>query len=159
MEKEKEFIALIKDHQKLINKILFLYADNIEDRMDLRQEILLEAWKSFSKFKGISKFSTWLYRIGLNVSFRKLNRDKKFEYTHEYNMSTIESRQMSHQELLDAVLRALNPVEKSIVLLLIEGYKQEEIVAIIGITPVNLRVKTHRIRTKLKNYGIEALVE
>jgi len=62
-------------------------------------------------------------------------------------------------ELLEQILRLLNPVEKSVVLLLLEGYGQKEIGDILGISPTNTRVKIHRIREKLRAYGIDRFVE
>ncbi|MEM9324554.1 MAG: sigma-70 family RNA polymerase sigma factor [Bacteroidota bacterium] len=150
------FIALVQQHQGLINKILFLYADNAEDRKDLRQEILTEAWRSFGKFRGEAKFSTWLYRVGVNVALSFLRKNPK---THGDFGPEKASAGHGEEELLQQVLQVLNPVEKSLILLLLEGYDQQEISDILGISPGNTRVKIHRTREKLRTYGIDRFVE
>ena len=78
--KEKEFVGLIQKHSGIIFKIIILYTNNKEDKDDLYQEILYQAWKSYANFKGDSKFSTWLYRISINTSLtfiRKSQNEKK----------------------------------------------------------------------------------
>lgn len=156
-KKQEDFLKNIQEHQGIINKILFLYADDLESKKDLRQEILAETWKSYPKFEGRSKFSTWLYRIGLNVAFAKLRKKEKQTYVdlNETDLHQTKIETLKGQELLDAILRQLQPLEKSIVLLLIEGYNQKEISEFLGLTPVNVRVKVSRLRKKLEKYGFK----
>ena len=74
MSKEKEFISLLNEHQRIIHKVCNLYMDAHADREDLFQEITLQAWKAYGNFRGDAKFSTWLYRVALNTAitfFRK----------------------------------------------------------------------------------------
>lgn len=157
VNKQEDFIKRIQEHQGVINKILFLYSDDLESKKDLRQEILAESWRSFPSFEGRSKFSTWLYRIALNVAFAKLRKQQKQSYVnldsnqlHETKIETLKG-----QELLDAILKQLQPIEKSIVLLLVEGYNQKEISELMGLTAVNVRVKVSRLRKKLEKYGFK----
>ncbi|HMP93025.1 MAG TPA: sigma factor, partial [Phnomibacter sp.] len=67
MPSQTEFLHLITQNQGIIRKLVGLYARNEEDKSDLYQEVLLQAWKGFASFKGQSKFSTWLYRVSLNT--------------------------------------------------------------------------------------------
>lgn len=67
MEKEK-FISIIKEHQKLIYKVCNVYCKNPGNRKDLEQEILLQLWKSFKKYDGRAKLSSWIYKIALNTA-------------------------------------------------------------------------------------------
>lgn len=159
MSLKEAFVEQIQQNQGLINKIVFFYADNSEDQNDLRQEILYQAWKSYKKFRGDAKFSTWLYQVGLNVAVSRF-RKKKIQIADvgeppERGTPT----QSSGKELLQQIMNVLSPVEKSIVLLQIEGYKQPEIADMLGITENNTRVKIHRIRQKLTRYGIHEFVE
>ena len=156
MNSSEEFIAQIEQHRGLISKVVFLYADSPDDRNDLTQEIIGQAWKSYASFRGDSKFATWLYRVAMNVSlsFLKQNiRRKDLDLptnTGSYSIS-------NEADLLDRILKALNPIEKSIVLLQIEGYRQPEIAEMVGISEINIRTKVHRIRKKLKTHGIDKL--
>ena len=62
------FVELIHEHQGILHRICSIYASTPEDREDLNQEILLQAWRSFASFSSKSKFSTWLYRVALNTA-------------------------------------------------------------------------------------------
>ena len=157
MGKDSQFVDLINQHKGVINKVVFLYADNSEDRKDLRQEIISQAWGAFNSFRGHSKFSTWLYRVAMNVaisSFKHHNKRKGLSI--KLNTSDSSSGSSS-TELLEHILRILNPIEKSVVLLQIEGYTQPEIAHILGLSNVNTRTKIYRIRKKLRKHGIDQL--
>ena len=65
---ESEFIQLIQEHQRIIHKVCRMYVQRPDDREDLFQEITLQAWKSYPRFKGNARFSTWLYRVALNTA-------------------------------------------------------------------------------------------
>lgn len=159
MSNQEEFISLIQHNQKIINKILFLYADDNDERNDLKQEILSQAWGAYKRFNRQSSFATWLYRVALNVSMTHLKKKRKVSATSEYVSSEIETKQDHSTDLLELIVKQLNDIEKSIVLLLVDGYRRKEIMSILGITDGNLRIKIHRIRTKLKNYGIEEFIQ
>ncbi|WP_416240473.1 sigma-70 family RNA polymerase sigma factor [Pedobacter sp. GR22-10] len=60
----------------MIYKICRLYGNTEEDRQDLFQEIIIQLWKAYPKFRGESKFGTWLYRIGLNVAITQYRKHK-----------------------------------------------------------------------------------
>ena len=77
MQLEKEFLAHIQQHQRIIHKVCHVYEQESVAREDLFQEIVLQAWHSFSKFRGDSKFSTWLYRVALNTAIAFLRKDKQ----------------------------------------------------------------------------------
>jgi RNA polymerase sigma factor (sigma-70 family) len=76
---EYDFIVLIKANERIIHKVIGLYVYHEEDKKDLYQEILLQAWKSFANFKGTSKFSTWLYKVSLHTALSFKRRDKPVE--------------------------------------------------------------------------------
>jgi RNA polymerase sigma factor (sigma-70 family) len=133
-----------------------MYAYDTEERKDLRQEILAQGWKSFANFRGDARFSTWLYRVGMNVAISSLRNKKQYTEVEEQHFS--EQASGNEQELLQQILQVLNPIEKSLVLLMIEGYGQPEMADILGISPNNVRVKVHRVREKLKKYEIEQFV-
>ena len=64
----KSFSEQIANCQGIIGKICRLYGYNAEDRNDLRQDILVNAWSSYPRFRGDSKFSTWLYKAVKSVT-------------------------------------------------------------------------------------------
>ena len=127
--------------------------------MTLYQEIVSNAWSSFTRFKGDSKFSTWLYRVALNVAITSLKKKKRLPFDPLAEAPELEVKSTDDGELRQQIMRQLNPIEKSIVLLLIDGMEQHEIAEIVGISAGNVRVKIHRIREKLRKYGIQGFVE
>ena len=157
MPDKGKFVQLIEEHQGLINKVVFLYADDSGDRRDLKQEIIGQAWGAFRNFRGESKFSTWLYRVALNTALSSLKRSSRQKEIKQTNASQEISHPRVENELIEMVLSVLNPIEKSIVLLLVEGYAQKEIAQVLGISDGNTRTKIHRIRNKLDEYGIKDL--
>ena len=82
---EREFLNIVEAHQGIIFKVCKLYRNSKEDQEDLFQEIVLQLWRAFPKFRKESKVSTWMYRIALNTAiamFRKHKIEIEFnEYT------------------------------------------------------------------------------
>ncbi|GAB4242683.1 MAG: sigma-70 family RNA polymerase sigma factor [Ekhidna sp.] len=161
-EKQQEFIDKIKDSQGIIHKVSRMYCDNEEHRKDLFQEILIQLWNSYPSFRGEAKFSTWMYRVAINVAIQDLRKTKKKQelFDQESEFTDVEDDLPSeHQEeKLKHLYRAianLNKVEKAIVMLHLEGKMNEEIAEIIGITQNYVRVKMNRIKIKLSKTLID----
>ena len=152
MASEREFIELIDQNRGIIFKVIRLYVRHEEDERDLFQEILFQAWRSYPNFKGQSKFSTWLYRVGLNtvLSFK---RRPQLVIPHEdltvLKVSTGEKHPMEETEALYIAIRELNEIDRMIVSLHLDGYENEEIADISGLTKNNVAVKLHRIKEAL----------
>ncbi|MBA3915340.1 MAG: RNA polymerase sigma factor, partial [Acidobacteriales bacterium] len=72
---QDEFQALIEDHKGILYKVCRSYCRNAADRDDLAQEILVQLWHAFPSFDGRARFSTWMYRIALNVAISFLRRE------------------------------------------------------------------------------------
>lgn len=149
---QKEFLKNINDNRGIIYKIINLYVDDAEDRKDLYQEIVYQAWKSFQNFKEESRFSTWLYRISLNVSITYLSkRNKSTKLRNEFP----EEPMVAHQELSERAevmyraIKTLNEMDRGIIMLHLEGYDNAEISEIAGISKSNTGVKLHRIKQQL----------
>ncbi len=154
MAAEKEFIRLLKEHQKIIYKVCNLYMQSHADREDLFQEITLQAWKAYSNFRGDSKFSTWLYRVALNTAITFFRKEKKkIEVNVEELPEATEGSFDQIEEKTKAMYLAigeLSKIDKAIVMLYLEDYTYGQISEVIGITPNNIAVKMNRIKIKLK---------
>lgn len=154
--KEKDFIQLLNQNQKIIHKVCNLYMNWQEDKEDLFQEITLQAWKAYSQFRGEAKFSTWLYRVALNTAITFFRKDKKNafidtvsempELTLPIDRDLIEDKTKAMYE----AIAALSKIDKAIVMLYLEDYSYAEISEIIGITANNIAVKMNRIKVKLR---------
>ena len=80
MQNNKEaFIKLVEDHKLIIYKICNSYCKNHYDRADIAQEITYQLWKSYNHFNHSVKFSTWMYRVALNVAITFYRKTKTGE--------------------------------------------------------------------------------
>ncbi len=149
---EKEFTEQIDQNRGIIYKVIRLYVHHEDDEKDLFQEILFQAWKSYPRFLGQSKFSTWLYRVALNTVLTFKRRIKLVEPHDDMSrfnaVSTVGNRN-EESEALYIAIRMLNEIDRMIVTLHLDGYENEEIADITGITKNNTAVKLHRIKETL----------
>ncbi|GAB2565264.1 RNA polymerase sigma factor [Spirosoma areae] len=154
MTLQDEFVERIQTHQALVNKLVYLYADQVEDRNDLRQEILLQAWRSYPTFRGDARFSTWLYRIGLNVSLTMLNSRKQMVQAEPAETSAMGGNDFESVDQLRYVLGQFGPVDRTLLVMSMDGYTNEEISETLGLSHANVRTKLHRLRQKIEKLWI-----
>lgn len=86
MNIEQEFLRQLYDNQNIVHKICRIYTNNQYDHEDLFQEIVIQLWKAYPKFRGDAKFTTWAYRIALNTAitlFKKNNKQPKIDKNKE----------------------------------------------------------------------------
>ena len=152
---QKIFLTQIEAHKGILLKIVRIYQDTVEDQEDLQQEIIYHLWKSYPKFKGESKFSSWMYRVALNTAITYFKRENKRIDKEPINRSLDivdepspkENTQL--QKFYQAV-QALNKIEKALILLFMEGLSHKEIAINLGLTEGNTRVKLSRTKKKLR---------
>ena len=157
MTSERNFIELLEKHQNIVHKICRLYTNDSDAHKDLFQEITIQLWKTYPKFRGDSKFSTWMYRVGLNTSitlYRKSLRRVESQRIEPvaYKLSYEEYDDTKDEQLnrIYAAVHKLNDIEKAIVFMYLENKNYKEISETLGISEVNARVRMNRIKTKLK---------
>lgn len=160
MPADKEtFVKRIQENKNIIFKICNSYCHNKDDRDDLAQEIVLNLWKSFAGFTPNYKFSTWMYRIALNVAisfYRKEMRAIKFDaYSEDLIVFSADSDEKVEIEknlsLLQKFILELNEIDKSIMLLYLDDKSYKEIAEITGISESNVATKINRIKNRLKS--------
>ncbi len=154
---EQSFVKQLKENQNIIHKICRLYTNGQDAHKDLFQEITIQLWKAYPKFRGDSKFSTWAYRVALNTAitlYRKSTRtvntvefenQRHFIHQDEYNYEEEEQIKLLYQAVYQ-----LNDIEKALVFMYLEDKDYAEISQTLGITEVNARVKMNRIKGKLR---------
>ncbi|MBY0434665.1 MAG: sigma-70 family RNA polymerase sigma factor [Cyclobacteriaceae bacterium] len=149
MTSEHEFTKLIEENRGIIYKVIRLYIRHEEDERDLFQEILFQAWRSLPNFKGDSKFSTWLYRVSLNTVLT-FKRRPQLVVPHEdlslLNARSPEKNASEETEALYLAIRELNEIDRMILTLHLDGYENEEIADIAGLTKNNIAVRLHRAK-------------
>ena len=152
---QEEFVRQVQTNQGIIQKICRLYGQTQPDREDLFQEVVVQLWKALPKFRGESKFSTWMYRVALNTAisdFRKRKRSLPVSETEAVEI-TSELNEDHKEEKLDSLYAAISrlpEIDKAIVMLYLEDRSYEEMEEILGINTNNLRVKMNRIKEKLR---------
>ncbi|WP_417785804.1 RNA polymerase sigma factor [Tenacibaculum sp.] len=156
-ELENKFLTDFEANQNIVHKVCRIYTTNQEAHNDLFQEITIQLWKNYSKFRGEAKFSTWMYRVALNTAislYRKSTRSIKTQDFTDYSFK-IKSEEYDDTEevqlkaLYDAI-RKLNDIDKALIFLYLEDKPYKEISETLGISEVNARVKMNRAKDKLK---------
>ena len=156
--KEIEFVTLVQEHQNLIHKICRLYTNSDAEHKDLFQEITIQLWKAYPKFSGDSKFSTWMYRVGINTAISLYRKSKLRIQSFSFDdvsykipqTETYDDTQDQQLKSIYAALKQFNDIDKAVIFLYLEDKSYKEISEMIGITEVNARVKMNRIKKKLK---------
>lgn len=158
---KEDFQHIIDKHNAILYKIGRSYTKEAADFQDLYQEMLIQLWQAFPRFKGNSKVSTWMYKVALNTALtysKKKNKrlDKSPLENAMYKIADntgdriAEIAQQSERiELLYACINELKKEERAIILLHLEGNTYEEMAEITGLTNSNLGVKLMRIKKKL----------
>jgi RNA polymerase sigma factor (sigma-70 family) len=150
---ESEFLSLIKANQGIIYKLTGLYAADAEEKKDLCQEIICQAWKGWPSFRKDAKFSTWLYRISLNTILTQKRRKKIIEYREDLDSITSSVEQgtieQENSRRLQMAIRELVETDRALISLHLDGYENGEIAEIVGISANNVGVKLHRIKNQL----------
>ncbi|WP_417199442.1 RNA polymerase sigma factor [Bizionia sp.] len=154
---EHSFVEQLESNQNIVHKVCRLYTNNQDAHNDLFQEITIQLWKAFPKFRGDSKFSTWMYRVALNTAITLYRKKKRRIKTQEFESIEFKIKAEEYDDteeqqlkLLYNAVKELNDIEKALVFLYLEEKNYKEISETMGISEVNARVKMNRIKTKLK---------
>jgi len=154
---EQSFVQQLQANQNIIHKICRLYTAGDDAHKDLFQEITIQLWKAYPKFRGESKFSTWAYRVALNTAitlYRKKTRSvTTIEFENTKHFIRQEDYNYEEEEQIKLMYKAvyqLNDIEKALIFMYLEDKDYEEISETLGISEVNARVKMNRIKGKLK---------
>jgi RNA polymerase sigma factor (sigma-70 family) len=157
-ELEEEFVKQLDDNQNIVHKICRLYTNDQHAHNDLFQEVTVQLWRAYPKFRGDAKFSTWMYRVALNTAITLYRKSTRRVKTQDYESVQFkiedrqeEDEQMEQLTLLYGAVKQLNDIEKALVFLYLEDKNYREISETMGISEVNARVKMNRIKTKLTN--------
>ncbi len=157
-DRTANFLVVIESNKGILYKVANSYCQNIEDRKDLIQEIILQLWKSFDNYNEKFKYSTWIYRISLNVAisfYRKENSRKRISNSlttavFDFTETEISDEKGTNLDILNQIISKLNDLDKALILLYLEEKNYNEISEIIGITETNVATKIGRIKSKLK---------
>jgi RNA polymerase sigma-70 factor (ECF subfamily) len=155
-EKEQQHIFenWLDQHKALIFKVVRAYAFTATDQDDLFQEITIQVWHSIPSFRQESSVTTWIYRISLNTAIKWVRKERKHAQAETLdNVQHIlqESKIQMDERLvwLYKEIHQLDEIDRSITLLLLDGFSYKEMADILGITQSNVGVKINRIKKYL----------
>lgn len=155
---EEKFLKDFEKNQNIAHKICRIYTTNQNAHNDLFQEITIQLWKSYPKFRGDAKFSTWMYRVALNTAislYRKSTRKVKTQdisdVAYKISSTPYDDTEEIQLKALYKAIHKLNDIDKALIFLYLEDKPYKEISETLGISSVNARVKMNRAKEKLKN--------
>jgi RNA polymerase sigma-70 factor (ECF subfamily) len=155
-----EFAALLEGHRRLIFKVANTYARGTADVEDLAQEIAAQLWRAFPAYDRARRFSTWMYRISLNVAISWLRaeaprRRRSVPYDpglHE--PSTLEAHDDDEgRRILRGFIDSQDALNRAVLLLYLEEHSCAEMSEILGVTETNLTTKINRLKERLRAYA------
>jgi len=154
---ENKFLSDFESNQNIVHKVCRIYTSDKDAHNDLFQEIVIQLWKNYSKFRGDAKFSTWMYRVALNTaislyrkSTRKIKTQDISDFTYRIEAIDYDDTVEVQLKALYTAIRSLNDIDKALIFLYLEDKPYKEIAETLGITEVNARVKMNRAKDKLK---------
>jgi RNA polymerase sigma-70 factor (ECF subfamily) len=155
---KEQFLDILEKNIGIIIKIARAYSKTVHDKEDLINDITLELWKSFGRFKGDSKISTWIYRVALNTSmnYRRRRKNDKLIFLDDLkqidNLSwLIEQYDSSQSDILYQCIDELDKLNKAIILLYLDGNSHDEISNITGVSKTNVGTRISRIKEQIRN--------
>ena len=153
------FTGLLERHAGIIRKVALGYTSTFADREDLTQEIMLQLWRAYPRYSPARPFSTWMYRIALNVAISFLRRhthpvrqtvsleEKEIEVVDEHAGKTEPDERVA---LLQQVIASLAPLDRGLMLLYLDDHSYRDIAAILGLTETNVATKLNRLKERVR---------
>jgi len=156
LQQQQEFQTLVDRHRRILYKICNSYCRNRDDREDLAQEIVVQLWKSFGTFDERARFSTWMYRVGLNVAisfYRKDSARTRHILSDDGQLlNAIDQSAYPSSEIqaLHQFIAILDPLDKALVLLYLDGNSYLEMADVLGISETNVATKISRMKQRMR---------
>ncbi len=152
------FVDHLGRHRAILFKVANAYCRNAADREDLVAEIIVQLWRAYGRFDGRSSFSTWMYRMAMNVPISYARRQTRalgrVLPTEGFLLDGIAAPEAPQTDdrlsfVLD-LIEQLDPLSRALMILYLEDYPYSEIASILGISETNVATKLGRIRQQLK---------
>ena len=157
---QRDFENMLERHRAIVFKVANTYCRHAEDRADLVQEIVAQLWRAWPDFDAARSFTTWMYRIALNVAISHVRADKQRqqravpldEDLHEMaDANAADHEDDERLRLLQAFIARQAPLDRAILLLYLDERSQREIGEIVGLTETNVSTKIGRLKQRLRN--------
>jgi RNA polymerase sigma-70 factor (ECF subfamily) len=154
-DQQQIFDEWLKEHRGLFFKVVRAYAFKPKDQEDLFQEIATQVWNSIPKFRNDSKVTTWIYRVALYSAMAWSKKERRYRDQHQpitgLENTLIQASKTKNPQLdwLYEQISQLDEVDRSLALMMLDGYSYKEIAATLGITETNVGVKVNRFKKRL----------
>lgn len=158
-QQQERFLRLLDEHKKILYKVAGSYCSNPADRQDLVQEMVVQLWRSFDRYDDRLRFSTWMYRIALNVAISFVRSEtRRVRHMVPAEESILEiaadgtepAEPDESLELLQGFLERLDELDRALLLLYLDGNRHDAISEILGISETNVGTKIHRLKQRLR---------
>lgn len=152
MRPTKQAEELLIQHEKLILKVAFTYAQTPEDRQDLVQEIKLQVWRSHPSLNPELSPTTWMYRVALNTAISWRRKALRWQPI-DADLSQIPqpAPATDNAAILDQLIAQLDPMSRALLLLHLDDLNHNQIGEVLGISSANVATKLMRIRQRLRD--------
>lgn len=147
------FEKVIEEHAGRLRRIARQYAGP-DDEQDLLQEICLALWRGLGSFEGRSSLSTWVFRVAVNTALQFV-RKRELPTAPLAREPTGSSDVDDPLTLLQAFLAELDPVNRAVLLLDLEGLDREQVAEVLGLTPGALAVRMTRLKQRFNQQYVE----
>jgi RNA polymerase sigma-70 factor (ECF subfamily) len=161
------FTRLLDQHTGIIRKVAAAYTGSRADRLDLMQEISLQLWKAYPRYSPERPFSTWMYRIALNVAIsflRSATRPHRQTVSLEATELDVPDETATPETdervaELQKVIAGLEPLNRALLLLYLDDRSYREIASILGITETNVATKISRLKERVRQQMTQTAAE
>ena len=150
------FLSVLDSHQRLIQKVCWAYANSLDEREDLFQEIVVRLLSAARNYDSARKLSTWVYRVALNVaidSYRKRRRQGKEHLGFDGDLQPVADQDPVVAEQLGELrdlLERQTEVNRALLLLHLEGNTHREIGEVLGFSESNVGTRLNRLKKSLR---------
>ena len=153
---DKTFGKWVSEHIAIIHRVVNGFAQG-EDRHDLLQEILLSIWKSIPSFRGNAQASTFIYRVSHNAAMTWQRGERRYRHRKEsaesslipMDVTPVDEPQTELLSRMYAAIRSLRALDRSLILLSLDGLSYQSMAEIHGLTPSNVGARLTRTRKRL----------
>lgn len=157
--RQARFEELIESHSGIVFRVVHSYYLRPEDRLDLAQEIRLQLWSAFPKFDEAKSFSTWMYKIALNVAI-SWTRRAALRHRHSVPIDEIvdhasPASETHELQVVHQMIRSLDAMNQALLLLYLEDLSYAEIGEVLGISAGNVGAKINRLKQRLREEANE----
>lgn len=160
-EDAEGFAALLQRHRGIVHKVAGTYARGIHDREDLAQDIATGLWHAWPRYDPARSFSTWMYRVALNVGISHLRGDAR-RRRHTVPLDAVlhdvadangdDHERDQHLRLLHGFIATLDPLNRALLLLYLEDRGAREIGEVLGMSESNVTTRVSRLKQRIRDH-------